>query len=430
MLSVLRAWSPLRLWATCGKSSVSGYAPCSGQDHEHGKRILRSIPRLREVLRAILSTTTLQGTPVSPLPISTLVIWHPRGPMPVYQIDPLSDHRWAQFVQVHPRATIFHTPGWLETLRRTYGYECFGLTTTKPGAVELTNGMVFCRVLSWLTGARWVSVPFADHCDPLIDGSDDLAEVLDWVSHESSRARARYVEIRPLDGRMLPDHSAPFQRGAGFRLHQLDLRPSEEELFRSFDKHSVQRRIRKVENEGLVYEKGSSPELLRKFYQLMVLTRRRHRVPPQPMAWYRNLLAVLGEDATIRVASKDDVPIASIMTIRHGRSMIYKYGCSNERYNNLAGNPFLFWRAIRDAKDSGAQIFDMGRSDLDNLGLIKFKSNWGTVNSPLTYWRFPEMPPARATDRFKAREIGGYLLSRLPDRCLVAVGTLLYKHAG
>jgi CelD/BcsL family acetyltransferase involved in cellulose biosynthesis len=349
--------------------------------------------------------------------------------MTVYQIDPLRDPRWAQFVQAHPRATIFHTPGWLETLRRTYDYKCFGLTTCKPGA-ELTNGMVFCRVASWLTGSRWVSVPFADHCDPLIDRTEDLHSILDWVSRESTRVRNSYVEIRPLDSDMGPDGSTNFRRSGEFRSHQLDLRPSAEELLRSFDKNSVQRRIRKVEREGLVYEEGSSPALLKKFYHLMVLTRRRHKVPPQPVAWYSNLLAAMGDQARIRVVSKGDVPVASMMTIRHGRSVVYKYGCSNERYNNLAGNVFLFWRAIRDAKDAGAQVFDMGRSDLDNPGLINFKSNWGTVDSALTYWRFPELSPAKKMVRFNVGEIGGYLLSRLPDRCLIAVGTVLYKHAG
>jgi hypothetical protein len=349
--------------------------------------------------------------------------------MTVYQIDPLRDPRWAQFVQIHPRATVFHTPGWLETLRRTYGYECFSLTTTPPGA-ELTNGMVFCRVRSWLTGSRWVSVPFADHCDPLIDRTEDCHSILDWVGRESTRARNRYVEIRPLDSGMVPDGSIHFRRSEEFRIHLLDLRPSVEELYRSFDKSSVQGRIRRVEKEELVYEEGSSPALLKKFYHLMVLTRRRHRVPPQPVAWYSNLLAILGDKARIRVVSKDGVPVASMITISHGRSMIYKYGCSDERYNNLAGNTFLFWRAIRDAKECGAQVFDMGRSDLDNHGLINFKSNWGTVNSRLTYWRFPKLSSAKKADWLKGREIGGYLLSRLPDRCLVAVGKVLYKHAG
>lgn len=349
--------------------------------------------------------------------------------MSVYQIDPLRDPRWAQFVETHPRATVFHTPGWLEALRRTYGYECFALTTNKPGSV-LTNGMVFCRVRSWLTGWRWVSVPFADHCDPLIDDKEDLRSILGWVGEESTRVGNGYVEVRPLDGSIITADNAPFRQCDKFRIHLLDLSPSLEDLLRSFDKHSVQRRIRKIEKDGLVYEEGSSSELLTKFYQLMVLTRRRHRVPPQPLAWYRNLLDAMKGRAKIRVVRSGNVAVASILTIRHGASMVYKYGCSDERYNKLAGNVFLFWRAIRDAKETGARVFDMGRTDLDNPGLIKFKSHWGTVDSALTYWRFPGMSPARKTSRFEVQKIGGYLLSRLPDRCLIAVGTLLYKHAG
>jgi hypothetical protein len=34
-------------------------------------------------------------------------------------IDPLTDARWEVFLQRHPRASIFHTPRWLEALRRT-----------------------------------------------------------------------------------------------------------------------------------------------------------------------------------------------------------------------------------------------------------------------------------------------------------------------
>lgn len=348
--------------------------------------------------------------------------------MTVYQIDPLHDPRWAEFVQVHPKATVFHTPEWLEALRRTYDYECFALTTNKP-ATDLTNGMVFCRVRSWLTGLRWVSVPFADHCDPLIDHKEELRSVLDWIGKESARLGNGYVELRPLNGSVVDDN-ALFRKFKQFHIHLLDLSPSLDDLLRSFDKHSVQRRIRKIEKDGLVYEEGSSPVLLKKFYHLMVLTRRRHRVPPQPLAWYSNLLDVMKDKAKIRLVSREDVPVASIMTIQHGSSMVYKYGCSDQRFNSLAGNVFLFWRAIQDARETGAKSFDMGRTDLDNPGLINFKSHWGTVDSPLTYWRFPDLSSARKSGRLEVQKIGGYLLSSLPDRCLIAIGTLLYKHAG
>src|SRR5580698_4569675 len=102
--------------------------------------------------------------------------------MTIHQIDPLSDRRWRDFLGAHPRASIFHTPEWLECLRRSYGYEPFVLTTNAPGTA-LTNGVVFCRVKSWLTGKRIVSVPFADHCQPLYQTPDEFSAVLESAQH-------------------------------------------------------------------------------------------------------------------------------------------------------------------------------------------------------------------------------------------------------
>jgi len=349
--------------------------------------------------------------------------------MLVYRFDPLQDERWAHFLQNHPKATAFHTPAWLQAVCKTYGYDCFGLTTTRPGS-DLTNGMVFCRIGSWLTGSRLVSIPFADHCDPLLENPEDLHSILEWIALESSQARYKYVEVRPLDSHLVSGCQSRFREDAEFRIQLLDLRPSADDLFQSFSKHSVQRQIRKAEKGELRYEKGNSDKLLEKFYCLMVLTRRRHHVPPQPIAWYRNLLTAFGDQASIRVISLKDAPIASMLTLSYGNSMIYKYGCSDVRYNKLAGNALLFWRTIRDAKEDGKKVFDMGRSDLDNPGLINFKTNWGTTNSTLRYWRFPRISSARKTGESRVRAIGGTILSRLPDRWLIAVGAALYRHAG
>src|ERR1700758_4552655 len=93
--------------------------------------------------------------------------------MRFFQIDPIQDVRWADLVARHPMASVFHTVGWLKTLRRTYGYEPVGFTTSSPSGA-LKNGLVFCRVNSWLTGRRLVSLPFSDHCEPLCDSVQDL----------------------------------------------------------------------------------------------------------------------------------------------------------------------------------------------------------------------------------------------------------------
>ena len=93
-------------------------------------------------------------------------------PSAVCRIQPLQDPRWAELVNRHPRSSVFHTVAWLEALHRTYGYQPVVYTTCPPG-VALEDGLVFCRVTSWLTGRRLVSLPFSDHCDPLLNNSAD-----------------------------------------------------------------------------------------------------------------------------------------------------------------------------------------------------------------------------------------------------------------
>jgi Acetyltransferase (GNAT) domain len=350
--------------------------------------------------------------------------------MAVYQIDPLRDPRWEAFLAAHPRASVFHTSSWLECLQRTYGYEPFVLTTSAPGS-DLTNGLVFCRVKSFLSGDRLVSVPFADHCDPLFERVEDVHSMLDWLGHKLGPGAGKQVELRPRNGAALglTEHTQ-FRAGQQFHLHVLDLRPELEQIAGAFDRDSVQRRLRRVARHDLIYEEGNSPGLLKKFYRLQVLTRRRHQLPPQPLQWFSNLLALLGDRAKIRVVSTADQPVASILTLTYNQAVTYKYGCSDARHNRLAGTTFLLWAAIREAKGSRAHTFDMGRSDMDNRGLIAFKSHWGAADVPLTYWQYPASSASPSQLWSKGKRAGGYVASMLPDFLLVLLGRVLYRHMG
>jgi len=89
----------------------------------------------------------------------------------VQVVKPLEDPRWITLSLEHPRASVFHSVEWLKALQKTYGYEPLAYTSTPPGA-PLSNAVVFCRVSSWLTGQRLVSLPFSDHCEPLVEGVD------------------------------------------------------------------------------------------------------------------------------------------------------------------------------------------------------------------------------------------------------------------
>src|SRR4051812_78616 len=93
-------------------------------------------------------------------------------PLAVYRLQPLEDQRWADLVDRHPHSSVFHSVAWLEALHRTYGYELVAYTTSSAGE-PLKNGLVFCRVASWITSRRLVSLPFSDHCEPLVHSLAD-----------------------------------------------------------------------------------------------------------------------------------------------------------------------------------------------------------------------------------------------------------------
>ena len=252
--------------------------------------------------------------------------------MCVYEIDPLLDPRWAALVESHPHSSVFHSPSWLEALQRTYGYEPMVISTCSPKS-DLTNGLVFCRVNSWLTGRRFVSLPFSDHCEPLVDDSEDLIRIFTHLRQSVEQGKWKYIEIRPRHSN-LAGHAFLSQR-EDFCFHSLNLKRGVEALFLSFHKSSIQRKIRRAEREHLRYEEGTSERLLTEFYKLQIATRRRQYLPPQPLSWFRGLIASFGRKLRIRLVSAADRPVAAILTLSHKKCITYKYVYSSSRLVTL-----------------------------------------------------------------------------------------------
>ena len=349
----------------------------------------------------------------------------------LYRIDPLRDSRWTPFVLGHPRGSVFHSSAWLRAIQRTYRYEPVAYTTSSED-VPLTNAVVLCEIDSWLTGRRMVSLPFSDHCDPLVDDPHVLKQMLSTLRTQALDEGRRYLEMRPFHPLSCGD--SHFQTAEHYFHHQLDLTPSLDSLFRNFHKDSTQRKIRRAERENLRFQEGSTNSLLKAFYSLFVLTRRRHRIPPQPLLWFRNLIASFQDALQIRVAFKAGGPVAAILTLQHKGTLTYKYGCSDARMNNLGGTQMLFWRAIQDAKKRGLVQFDLGRSDITNTGLVTFKDRWGASRKEMSYLRYYPGGNSNSLDITSKNDwklrLAKQIFARSPDTILRAAGNLLYRHIG
>jgi CelD/BcsL family acetyltransferase involved in cellulose biosynthesis len=336
------------------------------------------------------------------------------------EIDPLRDQRWIELTDRCERSSLFHTTEWLEALRRTYGYEPVVFTDARPSE-PLRRALLFCRINSWLTGRRLVGVPFSDHCEPLLDSPEALAPLLNSLKTEIGPA-CRYIELRPLETTVEVDG---FATSSLFYFHAIDLRPKLEDIFARLHKGQAQRAIRKAWRSGVTVEVGRSSQLLADFYALHKMSRHRKAVPLQPFRWFQNLAECLNDRLTIYVAKQEGHPAATILTARHKNTLVYKYGSLNPAYKRFGGTPHLFWKAIEEAKAQGLSVFDLGRSDVSNEGLLAFKEHLGATRSTLKYYRYPRPSASRWLP-----SVASKVYSVTPASIRTRLSARLYKHFG
>jgi hypothetical protein len=345
----------------------------------------------------------------------------------VFKLDPLKDARWNELLSWHPAATVFHTPEWLGALRQTYGYVPFVVTTAAPSQ-QLTAGMPVCVVNSRFTGNRLVSVPFSDHCEPLVGSTEELRELLSTLKGEVCQSRYKYFEMRPVSWALSSESG--LEKSNTFCLQRVDLFPNESELFARMHRNCIQRKIERAQRQKLIYEEGKSVALLRKFYYLQLMTRSRQQLPPQPFAWFRNLAACMGGKVNVRVVSKGSKPVASILTLQFRGNVVCKYCCSDKLFSNLGSMQLLYWRVIQDAKREGCVEVDLGRSDLENDGLMQFKDRLGAARTTMNYWRYCVIPVKAQGQAIWKTALAKRLFSHLPNVLAPAAGGLLYRHIG
>jgi CelD/BcsL family acetyltransferase involved in cellulose biosynthesis len=344
--------------------------------------------------------------------------------MIVRMIDPFTDPRWASLVQTHPDAGVFHHPAWLSVLKSVYEYSPF-VVALEEGR-DLVGGVPFVPIRSLITGRRWVSLPFSDHCAPLFAADESAGREL-----IAEYLRSQIAEGVPLvEIRWRLRQAGAVEENHDFVLHRLKLGRNPEEVFANFKKTQVQQPIQKAEREGVTIHRCDTLEQFRHFYRLQLLTRRRLGVPAQPLKFFDMLCQKILQSGLgyALLALKGDAAIAGGVFFKYKEALTYKYAASDYRFRDLKGNDAVLWSAIRDACREGLRWVDLGRTEKENEGLRRFKSAWGGVEEPLEYTYLPGRPSKRGGGAFSA--IGGRIIRISPTAFCRLTGELLYRHYG
>ncbi|HEV8471117.1 MAG TPA: GNAT family N-acetyltransferase [Candidatus Limnocylindria bacterium] len=328
----------------------------------------------------------------------------------------LADQRWRAFVAAAADATLFHRAQWISVLSETYGFKSFAMVGRERG--EAVAGAPFLKVGRPFR-RRWSSLPFTDALTPLGEGG--AAERFIAALGRTPRSGISSVEVRAAF-----DVSGGHLRAAGVR-HLLPLTDGPDAALRRIAPAHL-RNARHAERAGVEISVGNADADVEAFYGLHVRTRRRLGLPVQPARFFRNLAAEIiapgfGYVATARLGRRR---LAAAVFLCSGRTLVYKYGASDEREWSHRPNDLIFRTVIGDAASRGFRDLDFGRTDLEDAGLRRFKSGWGAHEEPLVYTVLGDSAHSSAAG---AVRLISPLIRKVTPSFSRALGEVLYRYS-
>lgn len=339
-----------------------------------------------------------------------------------YQILNGEQENWDSYCSGDERADIFHHQAWMNILSEQYGFKLFFLVSRKDGR---QFSVPFMETRSLTGSKRWVSLPFSDYTYLL---NSESVEPGCWrfLSERAKENGIGEIEIR---GEM-PGNDV-FKPKLSAYNYVLKLDADKEKLFKTFHQSQVQRGIKKSQREGLTAVISTDWSAVEEFYRLHLITRRRLGTPVQPVnffkiLWERLIKPGIGFVVLIKFEEK---AIAGGIIAGYKKRMTYKFGASHPDYLQYRPNHLMQWTAIQEAVNRGYEYYDFGRTDFDNEGLQNFKAGWGTVQEPLVYSYWPDVPGKGFMSKLKANVVTP-IIKRSPLFVCRIMGEYLYKYFG
>ena len=339
----------------------------------------------------------------------------------IQRINPIVYANWNALIAPQPKHSFFHTAEWANVLAETYGYTPVYFAA---GETSLRSILPLIEVDSWLTGRRGIGLPFTDDCEPLCADASTFQKLFTSAVEFGKIRDWKYIECR--GGREL---FGEVPASLLFYGHGLDLTAGEDELFSRLES-SVRRAIRKSEKIGVTVEVLQNREAVQVFYSLQCQTRKKHGLPPQPFRFFLNIHKhILSQNmGMVVVARHHGRPVAASIYVNFGDRAIFKYGASDETFQDLRGSNLVMWTAIKEYVRRGASHLDLGRASMGNEGLRKFKLGWGAEERKIEYVKFDLRKNEFVTGVDEASGWHTQIFRRMPVFLSRAVGAVLYKH--
>lgn len=321
-------------------------------------------------------------------------------------------------------AGLFHSPPWLCAVSDAYGFDIRASVMLNPAGTPIA-GIPYCE-LDDLAGRRIVSVPFSDSCDPLFSSIDE------WQTMFAAlQTRGLPIHLRCLfEQRVIADGALTVTKRA--RWHRLALTGSRDAIWQAVAP-ATRRAIRRAEAAGVEIRPMAGHADRDAFHRMHVALRKtKYRLLAQPLRFFEAIeqrFQAIGGWHSL-AAWRDERMIAATVYLRWGDVLYYKFNTSALDGLDVRPNNLLVWEGIKLAKALGCSALDLGPSDDDQPGLIRFKAGFGAEGSELRFLRWT--PPGWQPDRLETRKMFGEMTQHfteaaVPNDITARAGTLLYR---
>ena len=144
----------------------------------------------------------------------------------------------------------------------------------------------------------------------------------------------------------------------------IDLSMTEDEILTQM-KPKGRYNIKLAEKKGVRIEVRPKEEV-ETFYELLKATTERDHFRPNPLQYYKDMLANIPDSLLMFALHEDDILCGGIFTYTANQGLYY-YGASSNVKRNLMAPYLLQWTALLEAKKRGCKYYDfMGIADPNN----------------------------------------------------------------
>ncbi len=219
--------------------------------------------------------------------------------------------------------------------------------------------------------------------------SGAVQKIIENISAAVARSRAATLRIDPaVNLNVLPGEKTvrPLQPQTTVLL---DLGPAPEQLLAAMHE-KTRYNIRLAERKGVTVRHGDA-ELFSEFWRLLDESAIRDKFCTHPRGYYQKMVEALAGDrtdrsschATIFLADFEGRPLAGMLLITFGDSVVYLHGGSSNENRNLMAPYLLHWSVIKHAQTWGYKTYDLwgiapeGIPDHPLAGVTRFKRGFG-----------------------------------------------------